>query len=318
MCFSNEGGGADVRHPDWMGRGDGAMIGPVDLGFDFGAVSDLGVGRANNEDSAYCSGAVLAVADGVGGGPAGEVASAIAVGALRGLEGHVDRSDDPRPALHERVAIARARLDSAARGDHSVAGMATTLTAVLMGRSGKRHGRYGAEVGLVHVGDSRLYVSLGGQLFQLTRDHSLPQLLVDRGQLSATEAENHPQRSMIVRSLQAGAHDDVDLVLLLLLEGQRLLLCSDGLSDYVEAPRIGELLVQGAPQEAAEVLLDEALTSGSRDNVTIVVADVLRRDGLPEQARTLGAAEDNASTPDAPTPDAPTSRRPAFDGRLAS
>ncbi|HET6908824.1 MAG TPA: protein phosphatase 2C domain-containing protein [Mycobacteriales bacterium] len=263
----------------------------MDLGFDFGAVSDLGVGRGNNEDSAYCSGAVLAVADGVGGGPAGEVASTIAVEALRGLEADVGRSDDPRPVLRERASIASARLDAAAREDPAVAGMATTLTAVLMGRCGKRYRRHGAEVGLLHVGDSRLYVSLAGQLFQLTRDHSLPQLLVDRGQLSAADAEHHPQRSMIVRSLQSGVQPEVDLVLLLLLEGQRLLLCSDGLSDYVPAPRISELLTKGPPQAAAEGLLEEALGCGSRDNITVVVADVLRRDGLPETSRTLGAAE---------------------------
>jgi PPM family protein phosphatase len=272
---------------------DDAQVG---VAFDFGAVSDVGLVRGNNEDAGYCSRNLLAVADGVAGGPAGEVASSLVIDVLRGLRPvSGSEPDDPRWPLLQQVERAHDRVAGAVETDRSLTGMATTLTAVLAGRSGRFRGVEGGELGLVHVGDSRLYLFHAWRLFPMTRDHSFPQLLVEQGRITPAEAEHHPQRSVIVRSLSADRGVQPDVILLLALVGQRLLLCSDGLSDYVPLERLSELLPQGAPQESAEALLDEALRRGSRDNVTVVVADVVRDDALPPAEQILGAAAESSS-----------------------
>jgi protein phosphatase len=260
------------------------------IAFEFGAVSDAGPIRPRNEDSAYCSSRLLAVADGVAGGPAGDVASALVIDAMRSIDFAADDKEDPRQLLVNHVVQAGQRLAEACDHEPELVGMATTLTAVLVGRSGDRFGHRGAEVGLAHVGDSRLYLLMAGQLYPMTRDHSLPQLLLEQGHISPAEAERHPQRSTIVRSVSADHDVKADAILLGVFEGQRLLLCSDGLTDYVPLARIRDVLGLGAAQDAANSLLDEALAHGSRDNVTVIVADVVDREDPPPSPMTLGAA----------------------------
>ena len=264
------------------------------IAFDFGAVSDVGSVRALNEDSAHCSRNLLVVADGVAGSPAGEVASALVVETLRQAHVEINDSADPRAPLKAAARAAKARLAQEVQRHPRLTGMATTMTAVCTGRSGEV-GRYqGGELGLVHVGDSRLYVLHAGRLFQLTRDHSLPQLLVEQGRITPAQAEHHPQRSVIVRSMTADGDVDADLVLLLALLGQRFILCSDGLSDYVSAQQLSDLAPHGTPQEAAHALLQAALKSGSRDNISVVVADVVDDGQLPDAELTLGAASEGS------------------------
>ena len=255
------------------------------IAFDFGAVSDVGPVRQHNEDSAYCSRKLLAIADGVAGSSAGERASTIAIEALRALTPTAE-GNDPREVLLAGVQQASRELAHAVDRDPALAGMATTLTTVLTGRGDER----GGEIGLVHIGDSRLYLFNMGRLHPMTRDHSLPQLLVDLGEITPAQAEQHPQRSVIVRSLSAGNSVHADVVLLVAAVGHRFVLCSDGLSDYVPVERMTELATQASPQEAADALLRESLARGSRDNISIIVADVVEGEHLPPTERTLGAA----------------------------
>jgi PPM family protein phosphatase len=262
----------------------------VAIAFEFGAVSDVGSVRHRNEDSAYCSGHLLAVADGVAGGPAGDVASALVIDTLRRVDAATMDTDDPRRPLLSHVELAGDRLAGECQRDPDLAGMATTLTAVLTGRSDERNGRMGGELGLVHVGDSRLYLFHAGQLLPMTRDHSLPELLLEQGHITRAEADRHPQRSTIVRSVSTDADVRPDAVLLFAFDGQRLLLCSDGLSDYVPPGRLSDLVAVGTPQQAANALLEEALGRGSRDNITVVVADVVDREDQTLPPVTLGAA----------------------------
>lgn len=263
----------------------------VAIGFDFGAVSDVGPVRLRNEDSAYCNSRLLAVADGVAGSPAGDVASALVIETMRQIAlADLGEPDDPRGPLVSHLTMATDGLARACQQDPELVGMATTLTAVLVGRSGERFGKRGAEVGLIHVGDSRLYILMAGRLHPMTTDHSLPQLLLEQGHISHAEAERHPQRSTIVRSVNADPGVRPDSILLGVFEGQRLLLCSDGLTDYVPLPRVQDVLSLSTPTVAAEALLNEALAYGSRDNITVVVADVVDSEYLSPQSMTLGAA----------------------------
>lgn len=269
------------------------------IAFNFGGVSDVGAVRSRNEDSAYCSTQMLAVADGVAGGPAGDLASALTIDALRTVDSTSNREpDDPRALLLSQVEAAVRRIADACEQDPELLGMATTLTAVLIGRSGEGFGKLGCEVGLVHAGDSRLYLLHAGQLHLMTRDHSLPQLLLEEGHISYAEAQQHPRRSTIVRSICAEPGVRADAVLLGVAEGHRLLLCSDGLSDYASHDRMQAIVAVGTPQSAADTLLEEALASGSRDNITVVVADVVNGD-LPGLAPALLGAVDGREGLDA-------------------
>jgi len=228
-------------------------------------VSDPGLVRDNNEDAAYAGERLVAVADGIGGLPAGEVASALVVRELAPL----DRSPGDEPAsavLTRAIATANHRIRETADADPANDGMGTTVTAALL---------TGAELTVAHVGDSRGYLLRRTGLRQLTRDDTLVQALVDQGVLSPDEARRHPQRSLVTRALQG--QDVAPTVMVLAVEaGDRLLLCSDGLSDVVDDHAIAQVL--GSPadlRQRAEHLVKLAHQGGAPDNVTIVLADVL-------------------------------------------
>jgi protein phosphatase len=240
-------------------------------------VSDLGLIRPNNEDAAYAGQRILVVADGIGGAPAGELASEIVIGTLRALEDGPD-PDDPEAALRAALADANAQIAAAAQDDPARQGMGTTVTALLV--SGDR-------LLLLHVGDSRGYLLREGALDQLTRDDTFVQELVDRGLISPKEARGHPQRSIITRSVQGGDFDP-GVIVLTPQTGDRYLLCSDGLSDYVSDGAIQQALERCAePQACAEHLVRLAHRAGAPDNVTVLVSDVVHaeigeRGGLSE------------------------------------
>ncbi|MGA0123186.1 MAG: Stp1/IreP family PP2C-type Ser/Thr phosphatase, partial [Gaiellales bacterium] len=227
------------------------------------ACTDVGRLRQSNEDALILSDPVFAVADGMGGARAGEVASAMAVAALHGLDGG---PDDLVIALEG----ANARIHRAAREDASLAGMGTTLTAAVV---------HGDEVAIAHVGDSRAYLWRDGVLRQVTDDHSLVAELIRRGALTPAEAERHPQRSVITRALGAEAGVEVDLVRLAPQAGDLLLLCSDGLTGMIGDGEIGRILGAGEPlQQAARVLVQAANGAGGEDNVTVVLVRFGERD----------------------------------------
>ncbi|MFU8872402.1 MerR family transcriptional regulator [Micromonospora sp. SL4-19] len=224
---------------------------------------EAGAVRDSNEDSAYASATLLAVADGMR-GPGGAAASAAAVEALRPLE----LADAPAAELLATLADAVTSADRTVRacatdGHQPV----TTLTAIL---------RRGSQLALLHVGDSRAYLLRAGELFRLTQDHTYVQSLVDQGRLSPAEAAAHPQRALLVRALGAGAQVEADLALRTALAGDRYLLCSDGLSAVVGQEALHAALAGGDdPETVVGRLVDLAYAEGAPDNLACVVADVV-------------------------------------------
>ncbi|MEV6525963.1 protein phosphatase 2C domain-containing protein [Longispora sp. NPDC051575] len=231
-----------------------------------GAASHLGLRRPINEDSLYSGAQLVAIADGVGGEAAGEVASDLAIGALAPLDTPEPR--DPVTALRTAYDTANRRIREAVAADPALSGMATTLTTLLL--SGNR-------LILAHAGDSRAYVLHGGEFAQLTRDDTYVQLLVDEGRISPAEASVHPQKSVVTRVLQ-GEPFDATVIRRRAVPGDRYLLCSDGLSDAVSTADIAlTLRTEPDPDRCAARLIQLALEGGGPDNVSVVVADVVGR-----------------------------------------
>jgi PPM family protein phosphatase len=258
--------------------------------------SDPGKARSRNEDSVFASPRLLAVADGMGGHAHGEVASAAVIGVLAELDEQLRTADpgevDPLSELHTTVARALRRLTELAERDLDLTLMGSTLTALLWDGSG---------FGLAHVGDSRGYLLRDGKLHQITKDHTLVQSLVDEGRISTAEAAAHPRRSMLMRALQAGGSADPDLTPQPAAPGDRVLLCSDGVTCVVDPETIRSILTAApTPAEAVHGLIEEANRRHSPDNISCVVADVTptaTHNGKPQIA---GAAADPANTRDHP------------------
>jgi serine/threonine protein phosphatase PrpC len=227
--------------------------------------TDVGPVRGNNEDAMYASPRLVAVADGVGGAAAGEVASRAAIDALA----HLDKAHLDRPledALAAAVATGNERIGFIAECRPQLAGMSTTLTAVALGDEGYV---------LANVGDSRTYLWRDGVLTRLSHDDSYVQMLLDQGTLTPDEARRHPQRSLVLEALDGDPDRRPPVVTTAPARaGDRLLLCSDGLSDYVDDAAIAAVLADGAREDVAERLVAMALAAGARDNVSVVVADV--------------------------------------------
>jgi serine/threonine protein phosphatase PrpC len=217
--------------------------------------SDVGLLREGNEDSAYAGPHLLAIADGMGGHAAGEVASAVAISAIVPLD--QDMADSEMlDALAAAVASASGTLHEMSVADPAVEGMGTTLTAMLWS---------GARVALCHIGDH-----------QITRDHTLVQSLVDEGRMSPAAAAVHPQRSLVTRALQGSSDAEPDLSIREAMLGDRYLLCSDGLSDVVSDDTLHKTLMRfGALDEAVLQLIELAIRGGGPDNITCITADVV-------------------------------------------
>jgi PPM family protein phosphatase len=285
------------------------------------ARSDVGLVREGNEDSGYAGPRVLVVADGMGGHAAGEVASAATVEEIARLEESVPTAaehgpaEPPRPAggagstgegdgspedtaatvapvgagptvdtartaLMEAVHDANERIRTLVEEDARREGMGTTVTAALW---------TGAQLVLAHVGDSRAYLLRAGELTQITHDHTFVQSLVDEGRISEDEAGVHPARSLLLRALTGSGDVEPDVVVVDVQPGDRLLLCSDGLSGVVSGATLTEVLTGTSDlAAAADRLVDLALKGGAPDNVTCVVADVVEAAAPPPVA---GVAE---------------------------
>ena len=228
----------------------------------FGSRTDIGCLRDHNEDSLVVTPPLFAVADGMGGHAAGEVASEIAVRVLSGLAPeHPDVE-----ALGRAIEEANRAVIQAAREGRGRQGMGTTMTAAML---------EGERLVIAQVGDSRAYLLHQGKLQQLTRDHSLMADMIEAGQLTPEEARTHPQRSVITRALGSDAHLHPDIYEINVETGDRLLICSDGLSGMIFDDQIENTLrrVQD-PQRCASQLVNEAIAAGGHDNVTVIVADV--------------------------------------------
>src|SRR5450755_3997645 len=228
--------------------------------------SDVGLLREGNEDSAYAGPRLLVIADGMGGHAAGEVASAVAISALAGLD-HAIPGGDLLDPLAAAVAAANTTLHDMSAADPAVEGMGTTLTAMLW---------QDARVALCHIGDSRAYLLRDGDFHQITRDHTLVQSLVDDGRLTPEAAATHPQRSLLLRALDGRTEAEPDLSILEVRVGDRYMLCSDGLSDVVTEQTLHKTLVTFTdPDDAVIQLVELAIRSGGPDNITCIVADVI-------------------------------------------
>ncbi|MGF1663397.1 MAG: PP2C family protein-serine/threonine phosphatase [Kineosporiaceae bacterium] len=249
----------------------------------YAARSDVGLIRANNQDSGYAGPHLLVVADGMGGHAGGDIASSLAVAELAGLDGESLGAQEAQGRLNAALRAANARLLDRVLGEPVLAGMGTTVTAVL---------RAGNRLILAHIGDSRAYLLRDGRLHQVTSDHTYVQRLVSEGSLTPEEAEHHPQRSVLLRVLTGEHGDEPDLSVREGRPGDRLLLCSDGLSGVVSFETIEDTLAQGGdPAATAQRLVQLALRGGGPDNVTVIVADVVDLDRPPSTTpQIVGAA----------------------------
>ncbi|WP_307531435.1 Stp1/IreP family PP2C-type Ser/Thr phosphatase [Streptomyces umbrinus] len=242
----------------------------MSLSLRFAAGSHKGMIREGNEDSGYAGPRLLAIADGMGGQAAGEVASSEVISTIVALDDDVPGSDI-LTSLGTAVQRANDQLRMMVEEDPQLEGMGTTLTALLW---------TGQRLGLVHVGDSRAYLLRDGVLTQITQDHTWVQRLVDEGRITEEEATTHPQRSLLMRALGSGDHVEPDLSIREVRAGDRYLICSDGLSGVVSHQTMEDTLAsyQG-PQETVQQLIELALRGGGPDNITVIVADVLDIDG---------------------------------------
>ena len=224
------------------------------------SITDVGRHREGNEDSMLDDSPLFVVADGMGGAQAGEVASGLAVDTLAEMPPDDDRVEEE---LTEAISEANRRIHGKAQDDRDLAGMGTTLTAAFV---------HDGKVTIGHVGDSRAYRRRGGELVQLTDDHSLVAELERHGKITAAEARVHPQRSMILRALGIGPEVEVDTYSFTGEPDDVFLLCSDGLCGLVHDQVIGEVLAgAGSLDEAGQELVELANLSGGPDNITAVL-----------------------------------------------
>lgn len=236
----------------------------------FGSRTDVGCVRDHNEDSLVVAPPLFAVADGMGGHAAGEVASEIAVNVLAELA----PKDLDGAALEHAVEEANHEIIRAARDGRGREGMGTTLTACMLENE---------RLIIAQVGDSRAYLLHHGKLQQLTRDHSLMADMIEAGQLTPEEARHHPQRSVITRALGSDPNTRPDMYEINVETGDRLLVCSDGLSSMIEDEQIEAVMRRVPdPQRCASQLVNEAIAAGGHDNVTVIVSNVT---GFAEKRR---------------------------------
>jgi protein phosphatase len=234
------------------------------LAIRYAARSDIGLVRQTNQDSAYAGTRLLAVADGMGIG--GRAASEAVIDALKPLEAALP-AGDLLNALEDAVQQASAAVSGIAAGDEGP-GTGSTITAMVLS---------GSQLALVHIGDCRVYLLRGGELFQITHDHTVVQSLLDEGKIRPEEAASHPQRSLLIRAID-GSAVRADTALRDALAGDRYLLCSDGLTSVVATDTIQSTLRGvGDPEQAAAQLIEAANTAGGPDNVSCVVADIVQR-----------------------------------------
>ncbi|MBO0868408.1 MAG: serine/threonine-protein phosphatase [Micromonosporaceae bacterium] len=245
----------------------------------YAARSDRGLIRDGNQDSVYAGPRLLAVADGMGGMAAGDVASNIVIAAMAPLDEDVP-GDALIDNLRSAVESANQQLRDAVDANPAMEGMGTTLTAMLFS---------GSKFGMVHIGDSRAYLLRDGEFVQVTKDDTYVQMLVDEGRISPEEASSHPQRSLLTRALD-GRDIDPEYRVRPAVPGDRYLICSDGLTAVVSTDTIAETMREYVdPAQCVERLVQLALRGGGPDNVTVIIADVTD-DDIMEQRPVVGGA----------------------------
>jgi serine/threonine protein phosphatase PrpC len=253
--------------------------------FETAARSAIGLVRQGNEDSGFVSPQLIAVADGMGGHAAGEVASRIAIEVLQSLVPTLVSTDIDEDSVEDLLMHSLHSIDSeiSAVTDEEIEkrGMGTTLTALLI------RDKY---ISLLHVGDSRCYRLRGNTLEQLSNDHTVIQELLDQGAISVAEAAEHPQRSMLTQALRGDGDVTPVLQMYEVKKGDRYLLCSDGLSGVLTDKEIKIGLKKTDKDEAVKFLVDATYVNGAPDNVTVLIADI--SDEAKTTPSPIGAAHD--------------------------
>jgi serine/threonine protein phosphatase PrpC len=249
------------------------------------ARSAIGLVRQGNEDSALISSQLIAVADGMGGHAAGEVAPKIAVQVLKSLSPTLTASDIDEDSIEDLLMHSLHSIDEeiAAVTEEEIEkrGMGTTLTALLIRDS---------QIALLHVGDSRCYRLRGNSLEQLSNDHTVIQELIDQGAITPAEAAEHPQRAMLTQALRGDSDVTPVLQMYEVKKGDRYLLCSDGLSGVLTDKEIKVGLKKSDKDDAVKFLVDATYINGAPDNVTVLIADISGDDSTPTLL--LGAAHE--------------------------
>lgn len=251
------------------------------------ALSHTGKVRANNQDSGYAGSNLFVVADGMGGHAGGDVASSLAIARIEGLDQPFTSTSEAERELRQTIADAAGDLIDTVNVRPELAGMGTTVSAIVMVDD------YAV---IAHIGDSRIYLYRDDALTQITTDHTFVQRLVDSGRITPEEARYHPRRSVLMRVLgDMDADPELDTFIMPTQPGDRWLLCSDGLSGVVDDAHTAKALSLGlAPGRTADLLLKQALDGGAPDNVTIVIVDVGGQHPLFSGTPTIVGA---ASTP---------------------
>ncbi|MFZ2624917.1 MAG: protein phosphatase 2C domain-containing protein, partial [Propionibacterium sp.] len=234
---------------------------------------------------------MIVVADGMGGAAAGDVASTVAIHELRRTDGHYE-GEHMLEAMAGAMTRANDRLADLIAYDHSLDGMGTTVSGALFS---------GSQLGLVHIGDSRGYLFRDGNLSRLTHDHSWVQSLVDEGKITEAEAAVHPHRSLLLKVLNGQPTHEPDYSIIDLVEGDRLLFCSDGMCGLVDDRQIRRVLRGSDAEAAMQSLVDAAYAAGGYDNITVIISDVVAAEPSLEARPpiTLGAAA-NVEVPRVP------------------
>jgi len=258
------------------------------------AVSHVGRIRSNNQDSGYAGSHLFLVADGMGGHAGGDVASAVTAKRVAEIDATFSSPQDAEFALQSALIAANQLLAETVYEHPELTGMGTTVSALVQVRD---------RMAIAHIGDSRIYLLRDGELSQVTSDHTFVQRLVDSGRITPEEAAVHPRRSVLMRVLgDVDAAPEIDTLVVPNRPGDRWLICSDGLSSYVDEERIAAVLGDGGTtRETADRLIRESLDAGAPDNVTVVLIDVDDKlDDAPPDARLVGSAASPLSFEPAP------------------
>jgi protein phosphatase len=267
----------------------------TNLSLRFAARSEIGKVRRNNEDAGYAASDLLVVADGMGGHEAGELASAATIAAVVAAASNSVGADEVLNQLAEAVITSGEYIADVVAGNRDLAGMGTTMTVVAL-----RDDR----IAMAHVGDSRAYLYRDAELQQMTKDHTFVQTLVDSGEITLAEAAVHPRRNLMMRAIDGIHAVEVDLSVRETREGDRYLLCSDGLCGVINAEQIAECLSHENLTQAVTLLIDAAMAAGAPDNITVVVADVVS-DAIEVDPVLIGSAADSTNQSRLPAVDFP-------------
>jgi protein phosphatase len=250
------------------------------LSFRAAGRSDVGLVRNNNEDSGFIGKHFLLVADGMGGHAAGELASSTAVAIVAQVDNNKEKLEDLESKLIEIPKVITKELKNAINKDSSRAGMGTTLTAAVVQEN---------QLKISHVGDSRAYLVRNKQISRITKDQTYIQSLIDNNEITESEAKNHPQRSLLLQAIDGITESIPVITSIEILENDKILLCSDGLTNVVTDEEILEIVNQFDYVGAVSALIEKALESGGPDNITVIVAD-LQKEKYENKLIVLGAA----------------------------